>query len=239
MYAGVHGQWGMGEGEIMVMVETFGAWLKAQAVSRFGTLRAFATAIGKEPTYISRWVNNHERPSYESARQIADLLGIPIVEILSRAGMPIHAEDAAMRPTPDLPTPSLFSIVDQLDEVRVIRLDQLVSAGPGDAIPQGVEYRARIPGRKRRSPLYAVIATGTCMEPEIRPGDEVLFDAERPAEPGHTVVAVIDNEDAVVKRLVEDRGVRYLLSEDGNHRIPVDARVRIVGVVVLSQRRFL
>lgn len=155
-------------------------------------------------------------------------------------GKPLGEPVTTNNPTsPPLSIPSLFSIVDQLDEVRVIRLDQLVSAGPGDAIPQGVEYRARIPGRKRRTPLYAVTATGTCMEPIILPGDEVLFDAERPAEPGHTVVAVIDNEDAVVKRLVEDKGARFLLSEDGNHRIPVDERVRIVGVVVLSQHRFL
>lgn len=224
---------------MIVATETFGGWLKAQAVARYGTLRAFATAIGKEPTYISRWVNNHERPSYESARQIADLLGLPIVEILSRAGMPIHAEDALEPRGLDFVPPSLFTIVDQLDEVRIIRLDQLVSAGPGEAVPQGVEYRARIPGRKRRTPLYAVTATGSCMEPVIRPGDEVVFDAERIAEPGHTVVAVIDHEEAIVKRLIEDNGTRFLLSEDGKHRIPVDEHVRIVGVVVLSQHRFL
>ncbi len=85
------------------MVDTFGGWLKDQAIGQFGTLRAFAKAIGKEPTYISRWVNDHERPSYESARQIADLLEVPIAEVLSRAGMPINAEDALAPPSPDDP----------------------------------------------------------------------------------------------------------------------------------------
>jgi len=86
------------------MADTFGSWLKNQAIGRFGTLRAFAKAIGKEPTYISRWVGDHERPSYESARQIADVLAVPIVEVLSRAGMPIHEADAlATPPSPDDP----------------------------------------------------------------------------------------------------------------------------------------
>lgn len=76
--------------------ETFGLWLRFRIHDKFNTLRAFAAAIGKEPTYVSRWVNDHERPSYESARQIAEILKIPIAVILDRAGMPIHESDMSL-----------------------------------------------------------------------------------------------------------------------------------------------
>ena len=222
-----------------------GQLVRENRMARGLTQTELAQKTGLRQTYISQVEKGEIAvPRDHNLDALGSALDLTRQDFYRAAGMLDGIEDAPRTSVEqhvvyDAPPPSLFSIVDQLDEVRVIRLDQLVSAGPGDAIPQGVEYRARIPGRKRRTPLYAVTATGTCMEPGIRPGDEVLFDAERLAEPGHTVVAVIDNEDAVVKRLVEEAGVRYLLSEDGNHRIPVDGRVRIVGVVVLSQRRFL
>jgi len=199
---------------------------------------------GTSQRQVSRLENGEDRtlPRRDTLDKFGTVLGIALAEFYQAAGVIEGLPQSQIAETPatyDVPPPSLFTLVDQLDEVRVIRLDQLVSAGPGEAVPQGIEYRARIKGRKGRTPLYSVTAVGTCMTPDIRPGDEVLFDADRMAEPGHTVVAVIDHEDAVVKRLVEHDGKRYLSSLDGEHLIPVDERVRVVGVVVLSQHRFL
>jgi len=193
--------------------------------------------------YISQVIRGEiDLPRDDKLAAFTDLLGITRGEFFRAAGRleGLPPADVTEAPLPtSTPPPSLFTLVDQLDEVRVIRLDQLVSAGPGEAVPQGIEYRARIRGRKGRTALYSVTAVGTCMIPDIRPGDEVLFDADRLAEPGHTVVAVIDHDEAVVKQLIEREGRRYLSSLDGKHLIPIDERVRVVGVVVLSQHRFL
>jgi len=219
-----------------------GGLVRQRRLAKGLTQTELALATGLRQTYISQVEKGEIAiPRDHNLDTLGRVLGITRAEFYDAAGMLEGMKPAPLDapPFPDTPPPSLFTLVDQLDEVRVIRLDQLVSAGPGEAVPQGIEYRARIKGRKGRTPLYSVTAVGTCMIPDIRPGDEVLFDADRLAEPGHTVVAVLDNEDAVVKRLVEHEGKRYLSSLDGEHLIPVDERVRVVGVVVLSQHRFL
>ena len=73
----------------------------------------------------------------------------------------------------------------------------------------------------------------------IFPGDLVLVRRQQMAQTGETVVALVDNDDATVKRL-QKRGSLYFL-DPANSRyqpIPVNENVSIVGKVISVVRRF-
>lgn len=149
-----------------------------------------------------------------------------------------------VEPFPDVPAKrvltddELFAKIGAgyVEDIPVID-DVLVSAGPGSAIPQDIDDT--LPQRSRRrhfKHLRTLAVTGRCLEPELRHGDFVVIDRDRAAEPGKLVVAVRDEEEALIKRLVERDGLLYLATNDGRPDLPVDDHVRILGPVVAYQR---
>lgn len=200
------------------------------------TQEALAERANLEQTWISQVETGRIlEPSRSFMQRLANGLDVPIRDLYEAAGI-IETEARALRERPV----ALSDIRRQFElvapiEAPLIELEQLVSAGPGEAVAQGYEYMAPAVGQ-RRTQLYAAVVTGKCMDPEIRPGDRIVFDPQQPAEPGRVVVASVDGEAAMVKRLVERAGRRYLEALDGK-RIPIDERVRIVGVVTEVRRR--
>lgn len=105
-------------------------------------------------------------------------------------------------------------------------------------LPQDIEYTLPKRQRGKKGTQYrAIVAYGQCMNGAIPDGSVVLFEDHGHAEPGALVVAVLDGEQVTVKRLVEDGGERYLVSEQG-HRYHVNGDVRLVGPVRLVMQRF-
>ncbi len=70
------------------MADTLGdnvRWLRKNN-PKYRSLRQFATALGKSPSWVSKMERNQERPGRETLLQIAALLGADADEILELAG---------------------------------------------------------------------------------------------------------------------------------------------------------
>lgn len=126
------------------------------------------------------------------------------------------------------------------DELRATVEEFAASAlrGRGNLIPQNYdEMRPKRPARKKRPPphVFKVRISGDCMRDTVRDGEVVYFDTELPKEPVALVLAIRDDHEAHVKRLVRRDGVLWLESDDG-WATPVDDRWRIAAVGFAAQR---
>jgi HTH-type transcriptional regulator, competence development regulator len=66
---------------------TFGQTIKALREKKGMNLRAFAKALEKSPTFISRLERDEDvRPSEETVKEMARLLGADVNELLAMAG---------------------------------------------------------------------------------------------------------------------------------------------------------
>ena len=78
------------------------------------------------------------------------------------------------------------------------------------------------------------------IEDQIRDGDLVLIEARKTANPGETVVALIDGESATLKRFYSE--VETIRLEPRNSALEAQvydaARVEIRGIVVGVLRRY-
>lgn len=103
-------------------------------------------------------------------------------------------------------------------------------ADTGESEPVGAELAHH--GR-----LYAAPVSGTCMVPEIEPGDTVIFDqARREPVAGEMVVCTTGDGQVLVKRYAIDvDGQPVLWSHDGQRIRPNGTRVE--GVVVRIIRK--
>lgn len=196
--------------------------------------------IGKGQSYWSVWVNRHRErggfPAGDVMAALADVLQVSNDYLLGRT-------EASIPEPPRVTLEELLSRIGAepvpVDDTYLIE-DFAVSAGPGTAVPQ--DFDDTIPRRRRRKKgpegVFRVRVRGRCMEPEIHQGDVIYFDTTLTPKPGQVVIAVVEDEESVIKRLVERDGRRCLESLDGRS-IEIDARVRIVGVAVGGQYRLL
>lgn len=195
--------------------------------------RALSMRIGQNEAYVQQLesgLRNKKPPGYPVLKALADEFGISIEQLLAPGPVLV-----SKRPLTD---DELFDKIGAgyVEDIPFIE-DVLVSAGPGSGIPQDIDDT--LPkGRKRRyfKHLRSLIVTGRCLEPDLCPGDLVHIDRDRAPVPGKFVVAVRDEEEALIKRLVERDGEWNLAACDGRPEIPVDERIRILGPVVAFQR---
>lgn len=90
------------------------------------------------------------------------------------------------------------------------------------------------PDMGRPKDILAVPVDGGCMAPAIRDGDVVLVNTARRHLLEGAIVAFSrrDNLRMLLKRAHLEGGAWWLVSDDGQHRYPVDAGTTIVGTVV-------
>jgi len=104
-----------------------------------------------------------------------------------------------------------------------------VSAGPGAY--SDVElwpYRAK--DEERQHSFIGIIVKGDCLEPRIRPGEELIVDQE--ASPRHDDVVVIDQDGEILLKVYERRnGTAWLIAYQHHEPLRVDDNVKILGVV--------
>lgn len=207
----------------------FGQWLRAEIERRFGTQAAFAREAGVREQLVSQWVSGKDVPSMPNVMAIARGLRLDYHAVAREAGYEL----------PDGPPPR--SVDDILEELRAnaplpVPIIQNVAASAGAGGPVE-EYQYLPPSfrRGRRKNILGVIAHGECMEPEIRPGDYIIFDEDAAPQEGDVVVAVVAQE-VMVKRLVHVDGRRVLRADADGRTIPVDETVQIVGRVIFITR---
>lgn len=119
--------------------------------------------------------------------------------------------------------------------ILVPEVSSAASAGPGShADAEFWPYQPTIEQRRHR--FIAVPVVGTCLEPELRPGERVIVDLDGSPQPGLIVLAEHDGEE-LLKFYDERDGERYLTALDGRPSIKMNGATRIVGVVVQITRK--
>src|SRR5262249_22503295 len=108
---------------------------------------------------------------------------------------------------------------------------------PGDIIDALPTYKGARRGRKKKlKDRFRLRVHGRCMVPDIQPGDVLLFDRTLPLQIGRIVVALINGEETVVRRVAEVDGYRVLIANEAHTApIPIDWRVQIAAVAFLGQ----
>lgn len=201
------------------------------------TLREVSERSGISAPHLSqietgkRWFGR--LPPLDDLQRMAGALGVSV-------GQLIGSDDAGLEaPRPhqltDAELETRFGVM-PYSSIPFIE-DVLASAGPGSGVPQDIEETLpRRTRRKRYEHLREVTVEGRCMEPDLLPGDIVIVDRRQMPQPGKIVVALRDEAELLIKRLVVKGEAQELNSNDGQV-IPLDERVRILGPVVAFQRR--
>lgn len=185
---------------------------------------------------IVRWEKYSSQLPREAQRtRLGELLGISPPEWLHTAGEALEAQQAAKSEAE-----MRASLLDRIGAYpyydAVVALDMDVSAGrKGGRIPQGLEGVETLP-RIGDQQHYALRVTGDCMEPEVKPGDIVIFDPEAEIEDGNMVVAAQDGEIALVKWYNRVSTMQYLIPLNGDP-IVIDEHIELVGVVKDIKRK--
>lgn len=133
-------------------------------------------------------------------------------------------------------TKTLRELIDtdpRLRRVVPVRHDQ--QRIPADGTAPMDDVYTDLPSNADR--LVALTVRGHCMEPDIRDGETVIIDTERPAEL-KDVVAVYLEGDWTLKRLRKRNGIWLLVPDNADYEpIEIDpTKVRVLGVVVQVSR---
>lgn len=209
----------------------FGEWLLQQIERHEWTQADFARESKLNPQNISRWINGERVPSPKSCLQIAKVFRVNEDIVLRLAG---HKAATNYAPPPRSPVDDIRALAQRLPRA-IPHHSQLVSAGKGEPMIDGYVY---LDEDDRVGPNdFALTVTGTCMEPEISPGDRVVVDPDRIPETGNLIVFTLDDEQIMVKRLVWKEGKRWLEPRNG---LPIlyDERVVRTGVVRRVIKRY-
>lgn len=183
--------------------------IEALMRERGRSARSLSLAIGQNPAYIQQLITgmrNKKPPSIEVMESIAEELGVSLAEL---RGMAVR-EVRAPLPIRRLTEAELFERFgikpyDQPLSVEGVAL----SAGTGAGVPQGIDdtITRRVPGRRY---LWEAPVVGDCMEDEIHPGEVVIYSTRLGAELNKIMVALRDEEELLIKRLVVHNGAQIL-----------------------------
>lgn len=111
------------------------------------------------------------------------------------------------------------------------------SAGPGIGVPQDIDDT--IPRKFAQSKyLREVAVVGDCMVPDLIPGETVIYNTRMDAEIGKIMVALRDENELLIKRLIFARDDQWLHPNEGLD-IRVDERIRFLGRAVAVTRRLV
>ena len=104
-------------------------------------------------------------------------------------------------------------------------------------MPQDIDYT--IPREyAQNKDLREVTVVGDCMVPDLMPGEVIIYNRKLSPEIGRIMVALRDEEELLIKRLIFVRDDQFLHPNEGLD-IRVDERIRFLGRAVAVTRRLL
>lgn len=214
-------------------METFAERLERLIKARGISVNEFARLVDKSSGYLSMVLSGQRLPDgnlkTRDASLWAEVLGVDVQELVVEDRRPV------IRQLTERELYERFGIkpYDQPMTAEGIYL----SAGPGKGVPQGIDdtITRRVPGRKF---LWEAPVVGDCMEDEIHPGEVVIYSTRLGAEINKIMVALRDEEELLIKRLVVHNGAQLLRPNRGED-VPVDDRIRFLGRGVSVQRPLL
>lgn len=207
--------------------------------------RELSLVIERSPSFISliesRQRYKHKLPPHEALTAIARAFGMTVDDLLGEDGQPREGEGSQL---PTVVKRRLLSDRELFERFGIRPYDVPISvdgvyasAGLGARLPQDVDDS--IPREFARSKyLREVDVRGDCMVPDLYPGEVVVYNVRLGAEIGKIMVAILDEEELLVKRLVLVGDDQFLHPNEGTN-IRVDERIRFLGRAVAVTRRLL
>lgn len=136
-----------------------------------------------------------------------------------------------------------IDIVESEPMIRIPLLGTISAGGPIEAIPLKETVaipRSRVP---QSAEIYALRVSGNSMIDEnIKDGDIILVKQQQTAENGDRVVALLDNQEATLKKIYKEKG--HIRLQPANKRyepiiIRADQDIKIQGIVldVISEEK--
>lgn len=232
-----------------------GQYLYAKRTALGLSLRGLAAMVGKAPTTVQSWEQGKRMPSLEDLLVLARLLGTSVEELVYLA-VPTPTEiqqqlrkakeadgvEGSRQATflrqllaarKESQRRSALAVLRPLTRVQRVPLVGDVPAGfPKLAVEEGGEYTEVLEG----VPVdYALVVRGDSMVGAgIDDGDIVWVRRSAVAQPGDTVVALLQGEEVTVKHLIKE-GERYVLRANNPVKsypdIVLGPEDEIIGVV--------
>lgn len=172
-------------------------------------------------TAVSQWEVERTLPSLDIAVAMADFFGVSVEYLLGQS------EESASK------------------GVRIPVLGRVQAGVPIEAIEDVLDWEEIPPEMARQGEYFALKVKGDSMEPRICEGDVLIVKKQSTAETGNVVIALINGDDATVKRLKRtEHGIMLLPSNMAYDPLVFSNAeikslpVEIIGVVVENRQKY-
>ena len=171
----------------------------------------FAKDFGIAQSTVGGWESGKREPNFETVQKLADYFNVSVDYLLGRDEAPVSSPSSSGAWIPVLGH---------------------VQAGiPVEAVQDIIDYEDISNITKDPSDYFALQIKGSSMEPRFCAGDVVIVKKQNTAEDGDIVIALINGDEATVKRLRRRNGRIWLMPENENYD-PIDGtEAEIVGLV--------
>lgn len=175
---------------------------------------------------VAKWETDKATPNPEMLNRIADYFDVSVDYLLGRTNS---------RSAPD----------DLSKGVKIPVLGNVQAGIPIEAAEDIIDYEEISQEMASRGDYFALKVRGTSMEPKFSEGDVVIVKKQNTADTGDIVIALVNGNDATIKKLKYTKEGLYLLPSNpefepmffSKHEV-VTLPVTICGVVVELRAKF-
>ena len=211
----------LGKGDSM-----FASILRNLRKANHVTQRHLADSLYIDCSTVTKWETGKAIPSPETLNKVADYFGVSVDYLLGRTNS---------RSAPD----------DSSKGVKVPVLGNVQAGIPIEAVEDIIDYEEISQEMASRGDYFALKVRGTSMEPKFSEGDVVIVKKQNTADTGDIVIALVNGNDATIKKLKYTKEGLYLLPSNpefepmffSKHEV-VTLPVTICGVVVELRAKF-
>lgn len=140
-----------------------------------------ADALGVHQTSVSSWCMGKKLPRMDKIDKLCELFNVRRSELLY--------------------SPNELSKERRVQGVRIPVLGTVHAGIPIDAVQDIIDYEEITPQLASSGDFFALQIKGDCMTPKITEGDVIIVRCQNDANNGDIVVATVNGEEAVVRKL--------------------------------------
>lgn len=182
---------------------------------------ALASKLHVDTSAVSQWETEKTNPSFETAVKLASFFGVSVEYMM---GLDAPGSDKA---------------------ARIPVLGRVPAGIPFEAIEDVLDWEEIPAEQAKRGEYFALKVKGDSMEPRIYDGDVLIVRKQSTAESGNVVIALVNGDDATVKRFKRlEHGIMLLpnnpayepmvFTDEDVQKLPVE----IIGVVVECRQKY-
>lgn len=190
----------------------------------------------KSYTTIQKWEMGTSEPPLKKLKELADLFDVDI-DILAKEDLEQIKERQEER---------LKYYSEQIRAVRIPVLGRVQAGIPIDAQEEILDWEEITPNMAFSGDYFALQVKGDSMEPKFSEGDVVIVRQQDDAESGDIVIAMVNGNDATIKKLMkyENGGIALVASNPlyqpmhFSEQDIMEKPVQIIGKVVELRAKF-